>query len=60
MALADDSSELDRLVREHLPSALRFAVRLTGDLDTAEDLVQEALLRAARACRRFAVSTGRT
>lgn len=38
----------DRLVVEHLPAALRFAIRLTGDRETAEDLVQDALLRAAR------------
>src|SRR5262245_1391397 len=31
-----------------MPAALRFAVRLTGDADAAEDLVQEALLRAVR------------
>jgi RNA polymerase sigma-70 factor (ECF subfamily) len=39
---------LDRLVLDHLPAALRFATRLTGDPDRAEDLVQEALLRVVR------------
>jgi RNA polymerase sigma-70 factor (ECF subfamily) len=53
MGLADDSSALDRLVREHLPAALRFAVRLTGDLDAAEEVVQEALLRVARGWQGF-------
>jgi RNA polymerase sigma-70 factor, ECF subfamily len=53
MGLAEDRSTLDRLVREQLPAALRFAVRLTGDLDTAEDIVQEALLRAARSWSTF-------
>jgi RNA polymerase sigma-70 factor (ECF subfamily) len=43
-----DKPTLDRLVREHLPAALRFAVRLTGDLHEAEEVVQEALARAAR------------
>ena len=48
-----DSSNIDRLVVEHLPAALRLAVRLTGDRDTAEELVQEALLRVARGWRKF-------
>jgi RNA polymerase sigma-70 factor (ECF subfamily) len=41
-------SELDRLVLEHLPAALRFAVRMTDDRDAAEELVQEALVRVAQ------------
>jgi RNA polymerase sigma-70 factor (ECF subfamily) len=41
------SSKLDRLVEAHLPAALRFATRLTGDKDAAEDLVGEALVRVA-------------
>jgi RNA polymerase sigma-70 factor (ECF subfamily) len=40
---------LDRLVVQHLPAAMRFAVRLTGRTDTAEDLLQDALVRVARA-----------
>lgn len=43
-----DPVSLDRLVLEHLAAALRFAVRLTGNRDSAEELVQEALLRAVR------------
>ena len=53
MGLSDDRRALDRLVREHLPAALRFATRLTGDLDAAEDVLGEALLRAARAWATF-------
>ena len=49
----DDRATLDRLVSEHLPAALRFAVRLTGDLNAAEEVVQEALLRAARGWSTF-------
>ena len=40
-------SELDRLVRDHLPGALRFAAKLTCDPERAEEIVQEALLRVA-------------
>lgn len=40
-----DRSDIDRLVVEHLPVALRFAQRLTGRSDTAEELVQETLCR---------------
>lgn len=56
-----DNAALDRLVLEHLPHALRFAVRLTGDLNLAEDLVQESLLRVSRAWPQFrAEATFRT
>ncbi|MGE0378430.1 MAG: RNA polymerase sigma factor, partial [Planctomycetaceae bacterium] len=48
-----DARDLDRLVREHLPAAARFATRLTGGPDLAEDLVLEALLRVARSYRTF-------
>jgi RNA polymerase sigma-70 factor, ECF subfamily len=44
---------LDQLVLDHLPAALRFATRLTGDLDRAEDLVQESLLRVVRSWATF-------
>jgi len=40
-----DRHTVDRLVVEHLPAALRLAQRLTHDVSTAEDLVQEALCR---------------
>ena len=48
-----DARDLDRLVREHLPAAGRFATRLTGHTQAAEDIVQEALLRVARKYRTF-------
>ncbi len=44
-----DRPTFDRLVVEHLPAAQRFAVRLTGRADLAEDVVQDAMVRAARA-----------
>jgi|HubBroStandDraft_6_1064221.scaffolds.fasta_scaffold167562_2 RNA polymerase sigma factor (sigma-70 family) len=53
MARSSEERELDRLVSEHLPTALRFATRLTGDVDQAEDVVQEALVRAARSWKTF-------
>lgn len=43
-----DRRTVDRLVVEHLPAALRFAQRLTGDSHIAEDVVQEALCRVLR------------
>lgn len=48
-------ASLDQLVLEHLPAALRFATRLTGDPHRAEELVQESLLRVVR---RFATFRG--
>ncbi len=53
MARSSDQHELDRLVTEHLPSALRFATRLTGDVEAAEEILQEALLRVARSWKSF-------
>lgn len=47
------SSSLDRLVQEHLPAALRFATRLSGDPDRAEEIVQEALVRVVRSWKSF-------
>ena len=37
---------LDEVVRAHLPGLVRYATVLTGDGNTAADLVQEVLLRA--------------
>jgi len=39
---------VDQLVVEHLPAGLRFAQRLVGDPDTAEEVVQESLCRVLR------------
>lgn len=47
------SSSLDRLVEEHLPSALAFATRLAGDPHAAEEIVQDALVRALSSWRSF-------
>jgi RNA polymerase sigma-70 factor, ECF subfamily len=53
MTLAGDLRLLDRLVAEHLPAAMRFAARLTGNGEAAEELVQEALYRAVRGVGSF-------
>jgi RNA polymerase sigma-70 factor, ECF subfamily len=53
MALAGNTGLLDQLVAEHLPAALRFALRLSGHQETAAEIVQEALCRAARGIGSF-------
>lgn len=53
MARSSPQNELDRLVTEHLSSALRFATRMTGNVDAAEELVQESLVRVARSWKTF-------
>jgi RNA polymerase sigma-70 factor (ECF subfamily) len=44
---------LDGLVSAHLSEALRLAIRLTGDPEEAEEVVQEALVRVARSWKSF-------
>jgi len=46
---ADDAtwSGLETLYLQHAPSALRFAYFLSGDPETARDLVQDAFVRVA-------------
>jgi RNA polymerase sigma-70 factor (ECF subfamily) len=46
-------SEFDRLMVSHLPAALRLAIRLTSDPDLAEDIVQDAMLKASRSWKTF-------
>jgi RNA polymerase sigma-70 factor (ECF subfamily) len=48
MAPPIDRRDVDRLVVEHLPAALRMALRLAGNAHAAEDLVQETLVRVLR------------
>ena len=45
------------MVLPHTRSLLRFARRLTGELTTAEDVVQEALLQAWRSFHQFQPGT---
>lgn len=53
MARHFDRKTVDGLVVEHLPAALRFALRLCGDADVAEDIVQEALCRVLSQWRSY-------
>jgi RNA polymerase sigma-70 factor, ECF subfamily len=53
MTLTDNLQLLDRLVEDHLPETLRFAQRLTGNQESAAEVVQEALYRAARSVGTF-------
>ncbi len=53
MARPIDRTTVDRLVVKHLPQALRFARRLTGDPHAAEDVVQEALCLVLKRWRSF-------
>ena len=48
-----DRPTFDRLVREHMDGALRFAIRLCGDATAGEDLMQDALLKAHRGWQTF-------
>jgi RNA polymerase sigma-70 factor (ECF subfamily) len=49
----DRSSQFSAVVLPHLPDALTTALWLTGDRADAEDVVQEACLRAFRAVATF-------
>jgi RNA polymerase sigma-70 factor (ECF subfamily) len=53
MGFSGKRDQFDRLMSASLPAALRFAVRLTGNLDAAEDVVQEAMLAASRSWKTF-------
>ena len=48
-----DKAELTRLVLDHMEDALRLATRLCGDVHRGEDVMQEALYRAARGWKSF-------
>ena len=48
-----DPVAFERVAREHAPRLFRTALRLTGRREDAEDLVQETLVRALPALRRF-------
>jgi RNA polymerase sigma-70 factor (ECF subfamily) len=51
--MAGDTQAFARLVQAHQQRLLRFAERLLGDADAAEDAVQEAFLRLWRGRERY-------
>jgi len=48
-----DADAFETLATEHAPRLFRLALRMTGQREQAEDLVQETLVRALPALRRF-------
>ena len=48
-----DADAFEQVAREHAPRLFRMALRLTGHREDAEDLVQETLVRALPALKRF-------
>lgn len=48
-----DADAFEAVARMHAPRLFRLAVRLTGRREDAEDLVQETLVRALPALKRF-------
>src|SRR5947199_68463 len=52
-ALAGDASAFAVLVDRHAPACLRFATRMLGTVEDAEDVTQEAFARAHRALARY-------
>lgn len=52
-AQAGDAAAFERLVEPHLPRMYNYIARMTGDPAEAEDLTQDAILRAHRALGSF-------
>ncbi|NTV44411.1 MAG: sigma-70 family RNA polymerase sigma factor [Candidatus Yonathbacteria bacterium] len=51
--LAGDEESLATLVDRYMDDAYRFAMKLVGDSEVAEDVVQESFIKAWRHIRRF-------
>jgi RNA polymerase sigma-70 factor (ECF subfamily) len=51
--LAGDAAAFQMLVDRHAPACIRFATRMLGTRDDAEDVTQDTLLRAFRAIARY-------
>lgn len=56
LARAGDDAAWERLMREQLPASFRLAYLLVGDAEDAQDVAQEAFIRAYRALDRFDIS----
>jgi RNA polymerase sigma-70 factor, ECF subfamily len=52
-ALRGDASAFAALVDRHAPACLRYATRMLGTREDAEDVTQDTLLRAYRALARY-------
>lgn len=48
-----DESAMERLVRRHAPSLIRYLRRMLADESDASDLAQETFVRLHRECRRY-------
>ncbi len=53
MANQLDRDEIDQLICSHLSDALRFAIKLTGRPDSAEELLQDSLVKVSRSWKSF-------
>ncbi len=53
MAWSGRRADFERLVEDHLTDALHFAIRLTGDVEQAEEVVQDAMVNASRSWRSY-------
>jgi RNA polymerase sigma-70 factor (ECF subfamily) len=51
--MSETIKDWEVLFQSQIPNALRLAVRLAGNVHDAEDILQESLLRAARARETF-------
>lgn len=59
MKNTDERAAFDEIFLPHLPEAYRLAQWLTGNASDAEDIVQEAALRAYRGIRNFGAVNAR-
>jgi RNA polymerase sigma-70 factor, ECF subfamily len=53
LTVGGDASAFTALVHRHAPTCLRYATRMLGSREDAEEVTQEALLRAHRALARY-------
>lgn len=56
LARAGDDAAWETMMRDQLPAVFRLAYLLVGDADEAQDVAQEAFIRAFRALERFDAS----